>query len=125
MAGQTYRESGMGRAHRVTQHRAPTATRYRSTSWILRGIWLRRMCRFSLGRRIFTRNEKHILGKTIRSAVACPSACLVPMKIIQTRNLVVILQEGDASFRQIFLDGRPLPADPQPSWRGYSVGKWE
>src|SRR5438874_1368570 len=49
----------------------------------------------------------------------------VPMKIVQTRNLVAILQEGDASFRQIFLDGRPLPTDPQPSWRGYSVGKWE
>jgi len=48
----------------------------------------------------------------------------VPMKIIQTRNLVAILQEGDASFRQIFLDGRPLPKDPQPSWRGYSIGRW-
>jgi len=47
------------------------------------------------------------------------------MKIIQTRNLIAILQEGDASFRQIFLDGRPLPTDPQPTWRGYSVGKWE
>lgn len=49
----------------------------------------------------------------------------VPMKIIQTRDLITILQEGDASFRQIFLDGRPLPTDPQPTWRGYSVGKWE
>jgi len=49
----------------------------------------------------------------------------VPMKIIQTHSLVAILQEGDAGFRQIFLDGRPLPTDPQPSWRGYSVGKWE
>jgi len=49
----------------------------------------------------------------------------VPMKILQTRNLVAILQEGDASFRQIFLDGRRFPRDPQPSWRGYSVGKWE
>jgi len=49
----------------------------------------------------------------------------VPMKIVQTQSLVAILQEGDASFRQIFLDGRALPEDPQPSWRGYSVGKWE
>src|SRR5215470_10513518 len=22
-------------------------------------------------------------------------------------------------------DGRPLPADPNPSWNGYSSGKWE
>jgi hypothetical protein len=49
----------------------------------------------------------------------------VPMKIIQTQDVVAILQEGDASFRQVFLDGRPLPRDPQPSWRGYSVGKFQ
>jgi hypothetical protein len=28
-------------------------------------------------------------------------------------------------FRQVFLDGRPLPKDPQPTWMGYSVGRWE
>src|SRR4029077_12962810 len=28
-------------------------------------------------------------------------------------------------FRQIFTDGRPLPADPEPSFFGYSTGKWE
>lgn len=27
--------------------------------------------------------------------------------------------------RQIFLDGRGLPRDPNPSWLGYSVGKWD
>ncbi len=31
---------------------------------------------------------------------------------------------GD-SYRQIFLDGRELPKDPNPTWRGYSVGHWE
>jgi hypothetical protein len=25
----------------------------------------------------------------------------------------------------VFLDGRPLPGDPTPSWNGYSIGKWE
>ena len=40
-------------------------------------------------------------------------------------GLLILLQEGDASFRQVFLDGRPLPKDPQPSWMGYSVGKWD
>jgi hypothetical protein len=29
------------------------------------------------------------------------------------------------TFRQVFTDGRPLPPDPQPSWLGYSVGKWD
>ena len=27
--------------------------------------------------------------------------------------------------RQVFTDGRPLPKDPNPNWRGYSVGRWE
>jgi len=46
-------------------------------------------------------------------------------KIIQLPGLVVMLSERNASYRQIFMDGRPLPADPEPSFNGYSVGKWE
>jgi hypothetical protein len=46
-------------------------------------------------------------------------------KIIQIPGLVVILNERNAEYRQIFTDGRPMPADPQPSWNGYSSGKWE
>jgi hypothetical protein len=48
-----------------------------------------------------------------------------PRKILQLPGLVVILSERDVTFRQIFTDGRPLPEDPQPTWNGYSVGKWE
>jgi hypothetical protein len=46
-------------------------------------------------------------------------------KIIQTPGLLLILNEREVSYRQIFTDGRPLPVDPQPSWVGYSTGKWE
>jgi hypothetical protein len=46
-------------------------------------------------------------------------------KFIQARELVVILDEFNAGYRQIFTDARPLPEDPQPSWNGYSSGKWE
>ena len=46
-------------------------------------------------------------------------------KIIQVPGLIVILDEHNASYRQIFTDGRSLPIDPQPSWNGYSSGKWE
>src|SRR5206468_849171 len=28
-------------------------------------------------------------------------------------------------YRQIYLDGRKLPKDPNPTWLGYSVGHWE
>jgi hypothetical protein len=49
-----------------------------------------------------------------------------PRKIIQTPDLIVMLYEGNAGIRQIYLDGRPLPAgDPQPWWYGYSTGAWE
>jgi hypothetical protein len=41
--------------------------------------------------------------------------------MIQIPGLVVILNEHNASYRQIFTDGRPLPVDPN----GYSSGKWE
>src|SRR5438094_224744 len=39
-------------------------------------------------------------------------------------GLVVILSERDVTFRQIFTDGRPLPTDPEPSFNGYSTGRW-
>ena len=50
-----------------------------------------------------------------------------PFKIVQTPALVVLLYETSANstFRQVFLDDRPLPQDPQPTWLGYSVGRWE
>ena len=46
-------------------------------------------------------------------------------KIIQSPKLIAMLNEFNASYRQIFTDGRPLPLDPQPSWNGYSTGKWQ
>jgi hypothetical protein len=31
-----------------------------------------------------------------------------------------------STFRQVFTDGRPLPkGDLEPTWLGYSVGRWE
>jgi hypothetical protein len=48
-----------------------------------------------------------------------------PRKVAQTLGLLIIMNELDTTYRQIFTDGRPLPADPNPSWNGYSSGKWE
>ena len=49
-----------------------------------------------------------------------------PRKIVQTPQLVLIIYEANYGLRQIFLDGRSLPAnDPQPWWYGYSTGRWE
>jgi hypothetical protein len=46
-------------------------------------------------------------------------------KIVQTPGLILILNEFNTNYRQIFLDARPLPVDPQPTWNGYSSGRWE
>jgi hypothetical protein len=46
-------------------------------------------------------------------------------KVVQTPGLIVILDEYNAGYRQIFTDGRTLPVDPTPTWNGYSVGRWE
>jgi hypothetical protein len=52
---------------------------------------------------------------------------LIPatIKWVQTPGLLVMLQEASFNFRQIYLDGRKPPADPQPLWLGYSTGKWD
>ena len=50
---------------------------------------------------------------------------LFPFKVIQTPAVVVILYEQMALFRQIFLDGRKVAKDPNPTWLGYSTGRWE
>ncbi len=46
-------------------------------------------------------------------------------KIVQLPGLMVVLYEESNLYRQIFLDGRVLPKDPNPTWMGYSVGHWE
>ena len=38
---------------------------------------------------------------------------------------MLLLHEYDTTFRQIFMDGRPLPEDPFPTWMGYSIGRWD
>lgn len=49
----------------------------------------------------------------------------IPYKIVQTPGLVVILNEGDTAWRQIFTDGRKHAETTIPSWMGYSVGHWD
>ncbi len=48
-----------------------------------------------------------------------------PFKIVQMPGLIVMMYEPDNTHRQIYTDGRKLPADPNPTWLGYSVGHWE
>jgi len=58
-----------------------------------------------------------------RIDVSPPSA----FKIVQTPALLALLYDLDTNptFRQIHTDGRPLPANPEPTWLGYSIGRWD
>ncbi len=48
-------------------------------------------------------------------------------RIMQSPTVVALLfnEEVGDDYRQIFVDGRELPRDPNPTWRGYSVGHWD
>jgi hypothetical protein len=46
-------------------------------------------------------------------------------RIIQSPTVVGLLYERGIAYRQIFMDGRELPKDPNPTWMGYSVGHWD
>jgi hypothetical protein len=48
-----------------------------------------------------------------------------PWQFIQTPKMMIQVFEYPNAVRFIPLDGRPLPADPDPSWMGTAVGRWE
>ena len=56
-----------------------------------------------------------------------PSEMLNTMyRVVQSPMVMALLYEsGTGRYRQIYLDGRQLPQDPNPTWLGYSVGHWE
>ena len=47
------------------------------------------------------------------------------MKFVQTSELILFLFEGIPGYRQFFLDGREHAEDPNPTWMGHSIGRWE
>jgi len=46
-------------------------------------------------------------------------------KFVQTPRILIMIPESQEPPRQIYLDGRILPKDPEPTWMGHSVGSWE
>jgi hypothetical protein len=55
-----------------------------------------------------------------------PRQAPYPWRIVQTPTHVFILFEGNIhSYRQIFIDGRKHPDDPDPTWYGHSIGHYE
>jgi hypothetical protein len=48
-----------------------------------------------------------------------------PIEFTYSPGRVNILIETYSEIRRIYVDGRPLPEDPDPFFNGHSVGRWE
>jgi len=49
-----------------------------------------------------------------------------PFEIVQTGNRILFIYEGGAHvWRQVWMDGRAHPKNPNPNWLGHSTGKWD
>jgi hypothetical protein len=48
-----------------------------------------------------------------------------PMEFLLTPGQVTILIEAYNQIRHIYTDGRKLPEDPDPTFHGTSVGRWD
>jgi hypothetical protein len=73
-----------------------------------------------------------IAGKENNPSLRCepesvPKSLILPnpFEIIQIPGRVFMFFEEFHLWRTIWTDGRALPKDPDPSYLGYSVGKWE
>ncbi len=64
-------------------------------------------------------------ARCLPSGMPRKDAITSPYKILQSPGEIVFLYESRTTFRQVFTDGRAMPADPQPTWDGYSVGHWD
>jgi len=69
-------------------------------------------------------------GRDFPSAYCLPSSIpaatlILNVKMIQTPDEIVVLHGNGDPARQISLDGRKLPSNPEPSWMGTSAGHWE
>src|SRR5690606_32550216 len=48
-----------------------------------------------------------------------------PVEFFHVPGRLLMLFEWQRALREVWLDGRRLPSDPEPAWYGYSVGRWE
>jgi hypothetical protein len=49
-----------------------------------------------------------------------------PFEIVQTPSRILFMYEGGAHvWRQVWMDGRAHPKDPNPNWLGHSIGHWD
>jgi len=67
------------------------------------------------------RPSDHCLPHSVPDAMLPAS----PFKVVQVPGLTLVLFEEYLKYRQIFTDGRAHPAEMNPAWFGYSIGRWD
>lgn len=82
--------------------------------------------------RLIKSGDPEALLKVERRSSACeppgmPGIMIQPYNIefLFTPGRVTIVQEAYMQVRRVFTDGRPLPEDPDPTFNGSSIGRWD
>ena len=76
--------------------------------------------------RIRTNGRDHPGARCLPSGIPEKNNIADGLKVVQTPDVMIFLYESRTIYRQVFTDGRTLPSsDVQPTWMGYSVGRWE
>ena len=80
-------------------------------------------------RQLDSEQRSQAVGKAVQERAEGPSQRAVtgayPMEFVQTNDRLIEFFDFFYVHRTIYLDGRKLPDDPEPTWYGYSVGHWE
>jgi hypothetical protein len=77
------------------------------------------------------KRRRDTLGKDDPNNFCLPSgfpekiAVTSPWRIVESPGMTIFLYESRTIFREVLTDGRALPKDPNPTWQGYSIGRWE
>ena len=100
----------------------------------LSGPWTGRSAIIRVPDEVLTETSKALIHEReenyfkARPAFQCqpsgPETMIGWRRIIQTPSIIAIAYET-LTYRLIFMDGRMLEANPERTWMGYSVGRWE
>jgi len=104
----------------------------------LTGMWVYGADPFPVGPKFNATSAKLVAERVANNFIESPRIRCLPTslpipghtppmfgKFVHSPGLIVILYEGVLGFRQVFMDGRGHPEDPNPNWLGHSIGWWE
>jgi hypothetical protein len=84
-----------------------------------RAIWEANLAEQAAGGQLYNTQVRCLPGGMPRMMMAYE-----PMEIIVTPEITYIQISFNNEFRRIYSDGRDWPKEQEPSYSGYSIGKW-